>query len=93
MGIRKLVQSQGRVVVADFGEPVYMHRKDKIGGGGGHQVFKRWSITLYLPEKTLFSRYNYPLNLMNSILCLLNNQGLLCSKQVLIVVHKLLCTC
>ena len=35
MGIRKLVQSQGRVVVADFGEPVHMHRKDKIGGGGG----------------------------------------------------------
>ena len=35
MGIRKLVQSQGRVVVADFGEPVHMHRKDKNGGGGG----------------------------------------------------------
>ena len=33
MGIRKLVQSQGRVVVADFGGPVHMHRKDKNGGG------------------------------------------------------------
>ena len=40
MGIRKLVQSQGRVVVADFGETVHMHRKDKNGGGGG-QVFTR----------------------------------------------------
>ena len=43
MGIRKLVQSQGRVVVADFGEPVHMHRKDKNGGGGSsiYQVRKR----------------------------------------------------
>ena len=52
MGIRKLVQSQGRVVVADFGEPVHMHRKDKNGGGGssiyqvrkrggGHEIFQK----------------------------------------------------
>ena len=42
MGIRKLVQSQGRVVVADFGGPVHMHRKDKNGGGSSiYQVRKR----------------------------------------------------
>ena len=52
MGIRKLVQSQGRVVVADFGGPVHMHRKDKNGGGGvkylpgkkkggGHEIFQK----------------------------------------------------
>ena len=40
MGIRKLVQSQGRVVVADFGEPVHMHRKDKNGGGGGASIYQ-----------------------------------------------------
>ena len=59
MGIRKLVQSQGRVVVADFGEPVHMHRKDKNGGGGGggssiYQVRKRGGYEIFQKKDEKF---------------------------------------